>query len=167
MNEKKAPIYVPPKGTKGAFFPSGRVMNALAGPFMRGQVKKYSQASTPEPAKFMGFPILILTTTGARSGNEHSHVLGGFPEGPDSWLIIASKGGAATNPAWLHNIAKHPDKVWAQVGNRRFRADVESLRGPEREEAYARVAKVAPQYNGYLTKTDREIPVLRVTPAKD
>ena len=60
---------------------------------------------------------------------------------------------------------KNPDKVWVQVGNRKFRAHVESLTGKDREEAYARVVAVAPVYGGYVKKTDREIPVLRVTPA--
>ena len=55
--------------------------------------------------------------------------------------------------------------MWVQVGNRKFRALCESLVGPEREQAYARVVAVAPVYAGYLKKTDREIPVLRVTPA--
>ena len=65
----------------------------------------------------------------------------------------------------MHNIARNPEKVWIQVGNRKFRASCESLVGAEREQAYARVVKVAPVYGGYLKKTDREIPVLRVTPA--
>jgi deazaflavin-dependent oxidoreductase (nitroreductase family) len=113
----------------------------------------------------MGFPAVVLTTVGARTGKEHSHVLGGFPDGPDAWLIVASKGGAATHPAWLFNLAKNPDKVWIQVGNRKMRANVESLTGSEREQAYGRVVAVAPRYAEYVKKTDREIPVLRVTPA--
>ena len=81
-------------------------------------------------------------------------------------MIVASKGGSATRPAWLHNLAKNPDKVWVQVGNRKFRAAVVSLTGADREQAYARVVNVAPVYGGHQKKTDREIPVLRVTPAK-
>jgi len=107
-----------------------------------------------------------LTTIGARSGKERSTVLGGFPDGDNAWLIIASRGGSPLHPGWLHNIAANPDKVWIQVGNRKFRAHVESLTGKEREEAYARVAKAAPSYAGYPKKTDREIPVLRLTPAE-
>ena len=136
-------------------------------PFAGLETSRYKRVSTPEAAKFMGFPVLVLTTTGARSGKERNSVLGGFPESENAWLIIGSKGGAAGNPAWLHNLAAHPHKVWAQVGNRKFRAKVVSLRGKERDEAYARVAAAAPQYGGYLKKTDREIPVLRVTPAGD
>lgn len=156
-------IHVPPRGTRGARAMEvfGKLMRPLAG----REVARFQNIKGPEPGKFMGFPVLVLTTVGAKSGKERNTVLGGFPDGNDAWLIVASKGGAATHPAWLHNIAAHPDKVWVQVGNRKFQARVESLTGKAREEAYARVVKVAPRYGGYLKKTDREIPVLRITPA--
>lgn len=139
----------------------GRLLKPLAG----REVARYQKVEGPDAAKFMGFPVLVLTTIGAKSGKERHSVLGGFPDGHDAWLIIASKGGSATHPAWLHNIAANPGKVWVQVGNRKFHARVRSFTGKEREEAYARVAKAAPRYGGYLKKTDREIPVLRITPA--
>jgi deazaflavin-dependent oxidoreductase (nitroreductase family) len=145
--------------------PGGRVLMKLAKPFLNRQVARYRKVEGAEPAKFMGFPILLLTTVGAKTGAEHTHVLGGFPDGQDAWLVIASKGGAATHPHWFHNIAKNPDKVWIQVGNRKMRANVVSLEGAEREAAYARVVAVAKNYGDYLKKTDREIPVLRLTPA--
>jgi len=146
--------------------PGGRFLQKLAQPFFNRQIARYRKAPGPEPARFMGFPVLLLTTVGARSGIEHTHVLGGFPDGKDAWLVIASKGGAATHPGWFFNIAKNPDQVWAHVGNRRFKVSVESLQGKEREDAYARVVAVAKNYAGYLTKTDREIPVLRLTPTE-
>jgi deazaflavin-dependent oxidoreductase (nitroreductase family) len=139
-------------------------MLKLAQPFFRRQVDRYRKLTTEEPGKFMGFPVLLLTTVGARSGKEHTHVLGGFPDGHNAWLVIASNSGAAIHPRWFHNLAKQPDRVWAQVGNRRFKAHVVSLQGADREAAYARVVKAAPNYGGYLKKTDREIPVLRITP---
>jgi deazaflavin-dependent oxidoreductase (nitroreductase family) len=158
-------IHVPPRGTRGDRFMGGIFMR-LARPFFNRQVAKVAGVTTPEPAKFMGFPVCVLTTVGAKSGKERQHVLGAFSDGEDAWLIVASKGGSATHPAWFHNIAKNPDKVWMQVGNRKFHARIESLAGKEREDAYGRVAAVAPQYAGYPKKTDREIPVLRVTPAE-
>lgn len=146
--------------------PGGRILAKLGAGWMRRQVSRHQGATSPEQGKFMGFPVLVLTTVGAKSGKEHSHLLGGFPDGKDTWLVVASKGGAATHPHWFHNIAKNPDRVWAQVGNRKFRAHVESLQGAERDEAYARVVAVAKNYGPYQTKTDREIPVLRLTPAE-
>jgi len=93
-------------------------------------------------------------------------VLGVFPEGENAWLLIASNGGAQAHPHWFFNIARNPDKVWLQVGAKRFRVNVEELDGKEREDAYARVAAVGKTYGGYPKKTDREIPVLRLTPAE-
>jgi deazaflavin-dependent oxidoreductase (nitroreductase family) len=161
-----APIRVPPSGTKGSSMPGGRLLTKLAKPFLNMQVARYRKVEGAEPAKFMGFPILLLTTVGAKTGAEHTHVLGGFPDGEDAWLVIASKGGAPTHPHWFHNLAKSPDKVWIQVGNRKMRVNVESLQGAEREAAYGRVVAVAKNYGDYLKKTDREIPVLRLTPAE-
>lgn len=144
----------------------GGLMRRIGGAFMSREVKRLKKATSPEPGKFMGFPVLLLTTVGARSGSEHTTVLGGFPEADGSWLVVASKGGSASHPHWFINLAKNPDRVWAQVGNQRFRAHVESLQGEERAKAYDRVVAVAKNYAGYLTKTDREIPVVRVTRAE-
>ena len=164
MSERKQ-IHVPPKGSRGAGG-AFAVFMRLGRPFMKREVAKHQRATSPEQAKFMGFPILVLTTIGAKTGQERAHILGGFPDGHDAWLVIASKGGAADHPAWFHNVAKNPDQVWVQIGNRKFKAHVESLRGTERADAYQRVVDVAPQYGEYPKKTDREIPVLRVTPAE-
>ena len=165
MSEKQSSIHVPRRGSRGDRLMGG-FMIRLARPIFNRQVKRYSRLTTPEPGKFMGFPVAVVTTVGAKSGKERTHVLGCFEDGPDAWLLVASKGGAATHPGWFHNMAANPDRVWVQVGNRKFRANVQSLRGTERDQAYARVVKVAPVYGGYLKKTDREIPVLRVTPAE-
>jgi deazaflavin-dependent oxidoreductase (nitroreductase family) len=158
-------IHVSPKGTRGA-----RMMDFVFGlmkPFAGWEVGRYQKVSSPEAATFMGFPVLVLTTVGAKTGKERATVLGGFPDGEDAWLIIGSRGGSASHPGWFHNIAKNPDKVWVQVGNRKFKVRCESLTGKEREDAYERVATAAPVYAGYPKKTDREIPVLRVKRAPE
>lgn len=166
MSADRTAIPIPAKGTRGSrMMEGGGIMGKVAHWYMTGQVKKFQNAPSPEPMKFMGFPALVLTTVGAKSGAEHRTILGGFPDGDNAWLVVASKGGAATHPGWFFNMAKNPDKVWIQVGNRRMRAHVESLQGKAREDAYARVVAVAKNYGSYLTKTDREIPVLRLTPA--
>jgi deazaflavin-dependent oxidoreductase (nitroreductase family) len=165
MAQKPAGIPIPPRGSRGTKMPGGAFLMRLAKPFIDRQVEGFRRASGPEPKLFMGFPVLLLTTVGAKTGKEHTHVLGGFPDGPDAWLVVASKGGAATHPAWFINLAKNPDKVWIQVGNRKMHAAVDSLSGAEREQAYSRVVAVAPRYADYLKKTDREIPVLRLTSA--
>jgi len=166
MSEQKSAIRIPPKGTKGSRMPGGKTLMRLAKPLIDRQTAKYKNAKGPEQMKFMGFPAVVLTTVGAKTGKEHSHVLGGFPDGKDAWLVIASAGGAPSHPAWFFNLAKNPDQVWLHVGNRKVKVDVESLQGEAREKAYDRVVAVAKNYSGYRTKTDREIPVIRLTAAE-
>jgi deazaflavin-dependent oxidoreductase (nitroreductase family) len=89
--------------------------------------------------------------------------LGGFSDGENSWLVVASLGGAASHPAWFLNMAKHPDDIWLEVGTERFKVRGESLTGPERVEALARIAKISPRYGRYQEQTDREIPIVRLT----
>jgi deazaflavin-dependent oxidoreductase (nitroreductase family) len=137
----------------------------LSNRFLDRQLERYKNASGPEQARFNGFPVLLLTTIGAKTGREHTHVLGGFPDGEDAWLVVASKGGAPTHPHWFLNLANNPDQVWLQVGDRRLKAKVDCLQGEERESAYEKVVHVAPSYGDYRTKTDREIPVIRLTAA--
>lgn len=145
--------------------PGGAVLARLFKPIADMQTSRFKNATGPEPKLFMGFPAVLLTTTGAKTGKEHTHALGGFADGKDTWLVVASNGGAAKHPAWFINLAKNPDQVWLQVGNRRWRVKVESLQGADRDSAYARVVAVASNYGRYPQKTDREIPVLRLTPA--
>jgi deazaflavin-dependent oxidoreductase (nitroreductase family) len=159
------PIDIPPRGTRGSSMPFGGALTKLAKPFMDMQVSRYRRTAGPIPPQMMGFPTILLTTVGARSGVERTHVLGGFADGDDAWLVVASKGGAPTHPAWFINLAKNQDKIWIEVGNRKLRVVADSLKGSEREAALARVAAVAPRYGEYQKKTDREIPVVRLTPA--
>ena len=133
--------------------------------FMGLQVGMYRLTKGKLGGNMGKFKVLILTTKGRRSGKIFSNPVGYF-ERDGGYLIVASKRGAPTNPAWFVNMAKNPDKVWLEVGNRKFRAKVNSLQGKEREDGLARVAAVAPRYGEYQVKTDREIPVIRLTPAE-
>jgi len=111
----------------------------------------------------MGFPVVLLTTKGARSGQERTATLGGFSDGDDAWLVVGSKGGAANHPAWFNNMIKHPDDIWLEVGARKMKVKGDSLVGREREDALARIAAISPRYGGYQKKTDRQIPIVRLT----
>jgi deazaflavin-dependent oxidoreductase (nitroreductase family) len=111
----------------------------------------------------MGFPVVLLTTRGAKTGQTRTTPVGGFPDGENSWLVVASLGGAARHPAWFLNLAKNPDDIWLEVGKERFKVRGESVEGAERTEALARIAAIAPRYGTYQQKTDREIPVVRLT----
>ena len=89
-------------------------------------------------------------------------MLGYLEESAGSWLIIASLAGTARNPAWLHNLAKHPDAAVEFGDGRRVNLTAETLHGPELEEAWQRIGSDAPEYVKYRSKTDREIPVIRL-----
>jgi|SRR5712691_4719405 len=148
-------VDVTPKGTRGGQMPrlpgalmSG--MNALVFRLFRGRV-------------FFGMQLLQLTTVGAKSGKERLTTLAYVRDGDNAWLITGSAGGAASHPAWYFNLARNPDRVWVQIGDRKIKVRPESLRGAEREKAYRRFEATASSYSGYPQKTDREIPVVRLT----
>ena len=116
-----------------------------------------------------GRPLLLLTTTGAKTGRTRSTTLGWFPDddGPaDARLIVASAGGAAAHPAWYVNLAHRPEEAAIEVDGRHFAVTAESLSGAERERAWARIVALSPTYGKYEHQTDREIPVVRLTPRR-
>jgi deazaflavin-dependent oxidoreductase (nitroreductase family) len=146
------PVQLTPSGTRGATMPK-----------MPPWLMKVFYAIAPVFFRLRGVDTMMLTTTGARSGKEHAVQLSAFPDGDGSWLVIASSGGTAKHPAWLFNMARNPDKIWVQFGKKKRRVEADSLQGSEREAAWQRVTKAWPGYNSYRQKTDREIPVVRLT----
>jgi deazaflavin-dependent oxidoreductase (nitroreductase family) len=114
-------------------------------------------------ATMMGFPVVLLTTKGAKTGEERTVSLGGFADGSEAWLIVASNNGSPRHPAWFKNMVRHPDDVSLEVGGRKMKVQSESLTGSEREAALARIAAISARYGKYPTKTDREIPIVRLT----
>jgi deazaflavin-dependent oxidoreductase (nitroreductase family) len=115
-------------------------------------------------SKSAGFPVVLLIDARSEDGaHTRTAPVGGFPDGENSWLVAATLGGAARRPAWFLNMAKHPDDIWLEVGTERFKVRGDSLEGPERAEALARIAAIASRYGKYQEKTDREIPIVRLT----
>jgi deazaflavin-dependent oxidoreductase (nitroreductase family) len=154
-------IDIPPQGSRGSTMP--RFANRLFAPVMKLQMARYRRSKGPDQPQMMGFPALLLTTVGARSGQRRTVPLGGFPDGENAWVVVGSAGGGARHPAWFINMAKNPDQIWVAVGSRQLRVTGESLRGVPREEALRRIAAIAPRYGEYQKKTDREIPIVRLT----
>jgi deazaflavin-dependent oxidoreductase (nitroreductase family) len=150
-------VEIPPRGSRGVRFPRlprglMQFMNDMAFRFFRNR-------------QFRGAPgVVALTTTGARSGEPRRSTVAYFNDTDNSWLIVASGGGTATHPAWLYNIAKHPDQVWIEMGRRKIRVTAESVTGEDRAVAWNRITSLAPGFKQYETSTDREIPVLRLRP---
>ena len=108
-----------------------------------------------------GLDMLLLTTRGRKSGLERTVPLPYFRDG-DRYLLIASYGGNARNPAWLDNLAVDAD-VTVQVGFRRRKARAVVATGAERERLWTEVTAMFPRYLAYQQKTAREIPVVVVT----
>jgi deazaflavin-dependent oxidoreductase (nitroreductase family) len=107
--------------------------------------------------------LLLLTTTGARSGEPRTTPVRRFDDGDGRWLVVASAQGSARHPAWLHNLVAHPDDVWVEIGHDRTKVRPELLDAIQRAEAWKRVVAEAPEFGKYETTTDREIPVVRLT----
>lgn len=105
-----------------------------------------------------GRPLLLLTTTGAKSGKRYTSPVMYLRDG-DRLLIFASKGGAPTNPDWYHNLVAHPE-VTVEVGNETYPATATVLKGEERDRLYAKQAELYPQFGQYQARTARTIPVI-------
>ncbi len=107
---------------------------------------------------FEGVPLLLLTTTGARSGKRRTSPVGYMPDG-DRLIIFATRGGLPTNPDWYYNLVAHPE-VTVEVGTETFDVTAVVLTGEERDQLYARQVGHAPVFAEYQAKTTRKIPVI-------
>lgn len=107
---------------------------------------------------FEHLKLLLLTVRGARTGILYTHPVAYTTDG-DQYIIVASKGGADTNPAWYHNLVANPD-VTVEVGADSFKARATPAKGEEREHLFNQHAAQYPQFNDYKIKTKREIPVV-------
>lgn len=151
-------LEIPPRGTRGRRLTT--FFFRLLSPLLAGQVSRYRKKSEPE--KMGKVPLVLLTTVGSRTGRERISVLGGFQEAGGDWLVVGSKGGSISQPAWYINLAKNPDNVWLEVGPQKFKVTPELLKGGEYETAHMRVIADSPQYTGYWKVTDRTIPIVRL-----
>lgn len=118
--------------------------------------------------KVQGRPLLRLGTTGARSGVARTSVLGWFPdeEDGDAWIVVASNAGSPRHPAWAHNLAANPGSATVEDGQGQVAVIAEMLIGAERDRVWRRVVETSPGYGRYEDKTDREIPLFRLSPRR-
>jgi deazaflavin-dependent oxidoreductase (nitroreductase family) len=107
---------------------------------------------------FAGRPLLLLTTTGAKSGQPRVSPLVYTTDG-DRIVIIASKGGAPTNPDWYHNVLANP-VVTVELPGETFQARATVIEGAERTRLYDAQAALMPGFAEYQQKTTRQIPVI-------
>jgi deazaflavin-dependent oxidoreductase (nitroreductase family) len=127
--------------------------------FNDGLIEDYRANGKPTKGPFVGRQVLLLTTKGAKTGNQRTKPLVWTKDGDDI-VIVASKGGAPTNPAWYHNLKANP-VVTVELGTERFaaRANVAKPES-ERRRLYDAHASVHPVFTDYEKKTTRRIPVI-------
>ncbi|MBN8905100.1 MAG: nitroreductase family deazaflavin-dependent oxidoreductase [Rhodospirillales bacterium] len=117
---------------------------------------------TPPGYSEMNVPSLLLTTTGRKSGEKFTFPLF-YGETGNSYIIVASKGGAPEHPGWYRNLLAHPE-VEVQVGTKKLKAKARTATGEERERLWKKGLEFWPPYADYQKKTDREIPVVVLDP---
>ncbi len=111
--------------------------------------------------RFEGAPVLLLHTTGARTGAERVNPMM-YLELDGRVFVFASKAGAHTHPDWYHNLKRHP-RVRVELGGETFDADATALERAERDRVYAVQAERYPGFAEYESKTHRVIPVVELT----
>ncbi len=131
--------------------------------FGQAHVDAYRATGGERGYDWRGTHILLLTTTGRKSGQQRTTPLIHVADGDGRWVVIASKGGAPEDPAWFDNLEADPDAT-IQV-----KADVIPVRmsvaeGPERDRLWRMMTDVWPAYDDYAAKTDRRIPVVFFEP---
>jgi deazaflavin-dependent oxidoreductase (nitroreductase family) len=112
--------------------------------------------------RIAGAPVLLLTTTGRRSGQPHTIPLGYF-ELDDVRYVIASNSGAPRDPAWYRNLLAHP-QVQLHIGRETYAAQAETASGEERQRLWEHATRVAPAYQRYAS-SPREIPIVTLRQA--
>lgn len=111
---------------------------------------------------FAGAPMLLLTTTGAKSGAERVNPLVYLTDNGRRY-IFASKAGAPTNPHWYHNLRAHP-QVTVEVGDTRYEATATPVEGAEHDRVFAAQVALMPGFGDYQAKAGRVIPVIELVP---
>jgi len=113
--------------------------------------------------KLVGMDVLLLTTTGAKSGAARTTALT-YLEADGAYVVIGSFLGEPRHPAWVHNLRANPQAT-VQIGARTIAVDAREAHGDERARLWARVVQLQPDYRAYEGRTDREIPVVVLRPA--
>jgi deazaflavin-dependent oxidoreductase (nitroreductase family) len=127
--------------------------------FNKGVVEEFrANQGTIKTGRFAGRRLILLTTTGARSGQPRTAPLA-FTRDGEHYVVIASKGGSPTHPDWYHNLIKTPI-VTIETGAETFQARARVAEGEERERLFNAQAALMPGFAEYQRKTPRQIPVV-------
>jgi deazaflavin-dependent oxidoreductase (nitroreductase family) len=133
-------------------------------PWVRDQTERILQAGTTEGVTVADRPVVLITTTGAKSGKlRYVPLMRVEHEG--RYAMVASKGGAPEHPAWYANVQANPE-VTLQDGTATGRFRAREVAGEERTQWWERAVEAYPPYAEYQQKTDRLIPVLVLEPVR-
>jgi F420H(2)-dependent quinone reductase len=128
----------------------------------RDQAERFEASGGAEANTLRGRPIIVLTSVGARSGKLRKTALMRV-EHDGAYAVVASKGGAPAHPTWYWNLVRNPH-VELQDGAVKRDYDARLVTGEERAAWWDRAVEAWPDYAGYQTRTDREIPVFVLEP---
>ncbi|OPF80149.1 nitroreductase [Streptomyces antioxidans] len=131
--------------------------------FVRDQVELIESSGGTEGTTLRGFPVVVLTTLGAKSGRIRKTPLMRV-EHNGTYAVVASLGGSPKHPVWYHNILADP-RVELQDGPLRQDMTAREVTGEEKARWWQRAVEAYPDYADYQTKTDRQIPVFVLEPA--
>ena len=126
--------------------------------FNRGVIEEFRTHGGRVGGPFAQMPLLLLTTTGARSGEQRTTPVVYLKDG-ERLIVFASKAGAPENPSWYHNLIANPD-VTAEVGSDTLQLRAVELAGEERARLFARQSELLPQFGEYAQRAARKIPVI-------
>jgi len=116
----------------------------------------------PTSGYFEARPVMVLTTTGAKSGEPRTAVVT-FTRDGDAYVVVGSKSGEPEDPAWFTNLVANP-VVTVEADGRTFQASATVAEGADHDTRWDRHVAEHPQFGGYPSKTDRIIPVARLKP---
>jgi deazaflavin-dependent oxidoreductase (nitroreductase family) len=126
--------------------------------FNRQLIEEFRANEGKVGGMFAGAPLLLLTTTGAKSGQPRIAPLA-YTTDNGRWVVIASKGGAPTHPDWFHNVRANPE-VKVEVGKETFPARATVPEGAERQRLFEQMAAKMPNFAEYQRNTTRKLPVI-------
>ncbi|MGH8972651.1 MAG: nitroreductase family deazaflavin-dependent oxidoreductase [Acidimicrobiia bacterium] len=129
----------------------------------RTHIALYRSTGGKLGGRFRGSPALLLTTTGRRSGKPRTNPLLYIDDGSRK-IVVASSGGADKHPAWYQNLVAHPE-VTVQAGPAVQRMRAEVADPEERARLWPPLVAMYPTYDDYQAKTERQLPVVVLTPA--
>jgi F420H(2)-dependent quinone reductase len=131
--------------------------------FSRLHVFLYGMSGGRIGGMLRGAPVLLLTTTGRKSGKRRTTPLL-YLEERDRYVVVASVGGAPTHPAWYLNVRREPAAT-IRIGRHELAVTAEPAGPEERARLWPKVAQMYPGYDAYQAKTSREIPIVILAPS--